>query len=80
MRRSRSITSCAARVHYRMNDHEISPSAGEMCLFWGGLPHQMDDTHRRRRSIAGAHLPLVHFFRLRLPADMRHRLMTARRW
>jgi hypothetical protein len=29
-------------VHYLMNDHEIALKAGDMCLFWGGLPHQMD--------------------------------------
>ncbi|SFP12220.1 transcriptional regulator, AraC family [Mesorhizobium sp. NFR06] len=62
-------------VHYLMNDHEISLSAGEMCLFWGGLPHQMDDL-TDDAVYAGAHLPLVHFFRLHLPADIRHRLMT----
>ena len=62
-------------VHYRMNDHEISLAAGDMCLFWGGLPHQMDDASDDA-IYAGAHLPLVHFFRLHLPADVRHRLMT----
>ena len=62
-------------VHYRMNEHEISLSAGDMCLFWGGLPHQMDDASDDA-VYAGAHLPLVHFFRLHLPADVRHRLMT----
>ncbi|MER9332145.1 helix-turn-helix domain-containing protein [Mesorhizobium sp. M0152] len=62
-------------VHYRMNEHEIWLSAGEMCLFWGGLPHQMDDL-TDDAVYAGAHLPLVHFFRLHLPADIRHRLMT----
>jgi AraC-like DNA-binding protein len=58
-----------------MNDHEISLSAGNMCLFWGGLPHQMDYSSDDA-IYAGAHLPLVHFFRLHLPADLRHRLMT----
>jgi AraC-like DNA-binding protein len=62
-------------VHYLMNDHEISLKAGDMCLFWGGLPHQMDDASDDA-VYAGAHLPLVHFFRLHLPADLRHRLMT----
>jgi AraC-like DNA-binding protein/quercetin dioxygenase-like cupin family protein len=65
----------SGRVHYRMNDHEISLSAGEMCLFWGGLPHQLDDASDDV-FYAGAHLPLVHFFRLHLPVDVRHRLMT----
>jgi AraC-like DNA-binding protein len=62
-------------VHYLMSDHEISLVAGDMCLFWGGLPHQMDYSSDDA-VYAGAHLPLVHFFRLRLPADLRHRLMT----
>ena len=63
------------KVHYRMNDHEVSLAAGDMCLFWGGLPHQMDEASDDA-VYAGAHLPLVHFFRLHLPADIRHRLMT----
>ena len=62
-------------VHYLMNDHEISLEAGDMCLFWGGLPHQMDYSSDDA-VYAGAHLPLVHFFRLHLPVDLRHRLMT----
>ena len=62
-------------VHYRMAEHEISLSAGDMCLFWGGPPHQMDDLSDDA-IYAGAHLPLVHFFRLHLPTDIRHRLMT----
>ncbi|MER8746895.1 helix-turn-helix domain-containing protein [Mesorhizobium sp. M1004] len=62
-------------VHYRMNEHEIALTAGDMCLFWGGLPHQMDDLSDDA-IYAGAHLPLVHFFRLHLPTDVRHRLMT----
>ena len=65
----------SGHVHYRMSDHEISLSAGEMCLFWGGLPHQLDEASDDV-FYAGAHLPLVHFFRLHLPADVRHRLMT----
>jgi AraC-like DNA-binding protein/quercetin dioxygenase-like cupin family protein len=65
----------SGRVHYRMSDHEIALSAGEMCLFWGGLPHQLDEVSDDV-FYAGAHLPLVHFFRLHLPADVRHRLMT----
>ena len=61
-------------VHYNMAEHDISLSAGDMCLFWGGLPHQMDQ--RTDDAIyAGAHLPLVHFFRLHLPEDVPRRLM-----
>lgn len=62
-------------VHYFMAEHEITLSAGEMCLFWGGLPHQMD--WRSDDAIyAGAHLPLVHFFRLRLPTELSSRLIS----
>ena len=45
-----------------------------MCLFWGGLPHQMD-ARSDDAIYAGAHLPLVHFFRLHLPSDVPRRLM-----
>jgi AraC-like DNA-binding protein len=62
-------------VHYKMAEHDIALSAGDMCLFWGGLPHQMD-TRSDDAVYAGAHLPLVHFFRLHLPSDVPSRLMT----
>ncbi|MFS2175724.1 AraC-like DNA-binding protein [Rhizobium pisi] len=62
-------------VHYLMNDHEFRLNAGEMCLFWGGQPHQMDESSDDS-LYAGAHLPLVYFFRLRLPINISSRLMT----
>jgi AraC-like DNA-binding protein len=61
-------------AHYRMSDHELELKAGDLCLFWGGQPHQMDDCSDDA-IYAGAHLPLVHFFRMRLPLDMSSRLM-----
>ncbi|MGO8069263.1 helix-turn-helix domain-containing protein [Rhizobium leguminosarum] len=61
-------------VHYRMSDHEFRLNAGEMCLFWGGQPHQMDESSDDS-LYAGAHLPLVYFFRLRLPINVSSRLM-----
>ncbi|MGV3491244.1 MAG: helix-turn-helix domain-containing protein [Devosia sp.] len=61
-------------VHYRMHTHELRLTAGQMVLFWGGLPHQMDDLSDDA-IYAGSHLPLMHFFRLRLPEDLPHRLM-----
>ncbi|MBX5181265.1 helix-turn-helix domain-containing protein [Rhizobium sp. NZLR5] len=61
-------------VHYRMSDHEFRLNAGEMCLFWGGQPHQMDESSDDS-LYAGAHLPLVYFFRLRLPISISSRLM-----
>ncbi|MBY5350941.1 helix-turn-helix domain-containing protein [Rhizobium leguminosarum] len=61
-------------VHYRMSDHGFRLNAGEMCLFWGGQPHQMDESSDDS-LYAGAHLPLVYFFRLRLPISVSSRLM-----
>lgn len=61
-------------VHYRMNDHEFSLKAGEMCLFWGGQPHQMVESSDDS-LYAGAHLPLVYFFRMRLPVTVSSQLM-----
>ncbi len=62
-------------VHYLIAGREVVLTKGDLCLFWGGIPHQMgwrsDDT-----IYAGAHLPLVHFFRLNLPAGISRRLMA----
>ena len=62
-------------VHYLMSRHEVTLSDGDMCLFWGGLPHQMD-WRTEDTLYAGGHLPLVHFFRLQLPGDIPRRLMA----
>ena len=43
-------------------------------LFWGGQPHRLEDGSDDL-VYAGGHLPLVHFFRLRLPPDVQTRLM-----
>jgi AraC-like DNA-binding protein len=59
---------------YRMNGHSIQFKAGEMALFWGGLPHYLND-RSEDLQYAGGHLPLVHFFRLRLPQDVQSKLM-----
>ncbi len=62
-------------VHYRMGAHDLTLSAGQICLFWGGQPHRMD--YSSDDSIyAGAHLPLVHFFSMRLPAAVSGMLMS----
>jgi AraC-like DNA-binding protein len=61
-------------MEYRMHGHTLKLRAGELCLFWGGLPHQVTDTSEDAFFIA-IHLPLVHFFRLRLPAALTHKLM-----
>ncbi len=61
-------------VHYRMGDHTFRMKAGQMCLFWGGQPHQMDESSEDS-FYAGAHLPLFHFFRMRLPSAVSAMLM-----
>jgi AraC-like DNA-binding protein len=53
-------------VHYSIGGHELTLEAGQMCLFWGGQPHQMDMSSGDS-LYAGAHLPLINFFRMRLP-------------
>lgn len=62
-------------VNYKMAHHELRLEAGDMVLFWGGLPHQMTDASDAP-VYAGAHLPLVHFFRLRLPDEVSHQIMA----
>lgn len=61
-------------MEYHMHGHSLALKAGDVCLFWGGLPHQLVDTTEDAYFIA-IHLPLVHFFRLRLPSDLTHKLM-----
>jgi AraC-like DNA-binding protein len=61
-------------AHYRMSGHDVRFEAGDLALFWGGLPHRMDDKSDDL-VYAGAHLPLVHFFRLRLPRTVQAALM-----
>lgn len=61
-------------AHYAMSGYEVRFSAGDLALFWGGQPHRLDDASEDL-VYAGGHLPLVHFFRLRLPQDMQAGLM-----
>ncbi|KKB86331.1 AraC family transcriptional regulator [Devosia limi DSM 17137] len=61
-------------AHYKMSGHEVKFRQGELAMFWGGLPHYLDDASEDL-IYAGGHLPLVHFFRLRLPTDVQSRLM-----
>ncbi len=61
-------------AHYKMSGHEATFSQGDLALFWGGQPHWLDDASDDL-VYAGGHLPLVHFFRLRLPEDVQARLM-----
>lgn len=61
-------------AHYRMSGHTITFREGDLALFWGGLPHLLDGASDDL-IYAGGHLPLVHFFRLRLPQDVQSQLM-----
>lgn len=60
-------------LEYRMRGHSVRLEEDQFCLFWGGLPHQVVDTSNDALFVA-IHLPLVHFFRLRLPAELVHKL------
>lgn len=61
-------------AHYHMSGHKVRFDAGDLALFWGGLPHFLDDASDDL-VYAGGHLPLVHFFRLRLPQNVQSKLM-----
>ncbi|QQR40904.1 helix-turn-helix domain-containing protein [Devosia rhizoryzae] len=61
-------------AHYKMSGHEATFSQGDLALFWGGQPHWLDEGSEDL-VYAGGHLPLVHFFRLRLPSDVQAKLM-----
>lgn len=61
-------------MHYRMAGHDLTLREGQLCLFWGGQAHVMDQTSEGS-IYAGSHLPLVHFFRMRLPSAISAKLM-----
>ncbi len=61
-------------ITYQMQGHEARIAQGELALFWGGLPHQVVDT-AEDSYFHVTHLPLFHFFRLRLSPDLQSRLM-----
>ncbi|WEX11820.1 helix-turn-helix domain-containing protein [Chelativorans sp. AA-79] len=61
-------------VDYQMHGYPVHLEPGDLCIFWGGLPHRVADTSEDPFYVA-VHLPLIHFFRLRLPPDMQQRLM-----
>ena len=60
-------------MQYRMHGHNVHLKAGDLALFWGGLPHQLVDTSDDPLDVA-IHLPLVHFFRLRLAPELMRKL------
>ncbi len=61
-------------VEYEMHGHRVRLGAGAVALFWGGLPHRVVDTGEDTYFHA-IHLPLLHFFRLRLAPELQQRLM-----
>lgn len=61
-------------VDYQMHGYAVRLEPGSLALFWGGLPHQVVDTSSDPEYIA-FHLPLVNFFRLRLPYAIQHRVI-----
>lgn len=61
-------------VDYAMHGHRVRLEAGHLALFWGGLPHRVTDTGPDTFFHA-IHLPLIHFFRLRLAPELQQRLM-----
>lgn len=61
-------------IEYHMQGATVRLAAGDLALFWGGLPHQVTDVSDDAFYIA-IHLPLLHFFRLRLPSDLTHKLI-----
>lgn len=69
------VNFCATgAMHYQMTDHGMTLRAGEVALFWGGFPHCVFETDPGTQYTV-MHLPLVHFFRLRLSHHVRQRLM-----
>lgn len=61
-------------LEYEMPGYRFRIGAGDVALFWGGLPHRVADTVEDTYFHA-IHLPLFHFFRLRLAPDLQQRLM-----
>jgi hypothetical protein len=61
-------------MRYKMYGHSVTLKTGDICLFWGGLPHQVVDTTENAFFYA-FHLPLLNFFRLHLPEDVPQSLM-----
>lgn len=61
-------------VDYRMHGYSMRLAAGDLALFWGGLPHRVVDASEDAFYVA-IHLPLIHFFRLRLPPALTHKLV-----
>ncbi|WP_171102217.1 MULTISPECIES: helix-turn-helix domain-containing protein [unclassified Ruegeria] len=59
---------------YEMCGREFTVEAGEIALFWGGLPHRLSECEDTT-LVEAIHLPLSMYFRLRLPETIREALM-----
>lgn len=65
-------------LEYEMPGYGVRIGAGDVALFWGGLPHRVLDTDEDTYFHV-IHLPLFHFFRLRLSPHLQQRLMLGER-
>ncbi|MHA3980789.1 helix-turn-helix domain-containing protein [Halovulum sp. GXIMD14794] len=61
-------------VHYQMHGFDLTVPQGHVAVFWGGLPHRLADC-APDGEMEAIHLPLMQFFRLRLPETLRDTLM-----
>ncbi|MCT8162149.1 helix-turn-helix domain-containing protein [Pseudoruegeria sp. SHC-113] len=61
-------------VFYEMHGFPMEIPEGHMAVFWGGLPHRLSDC-AADGEMEAIHLPLLQFFRLRLPDSLREALM-----
>lgn len=58
---------------YKMPGYTVQLAKGDVGMFWGGQPHQAVETTPDLQLIA-IHLPLLHFFRLKMQTDLMVRL------
>ena len=61
-------------MDYQMHGYSLHLERGALALFWGGRAHQVVDTSPDPEYIA-FHLPLMNFFRLRLPETLQRRVI-----
>lgn len=61
-------------VTYEMPTHSLTLASGDLCIFWGGQPHQAVHSEPETEFVA-IHLPLMYFFRLALPSDVKRTVM-----
>lgn len=61
-------------AQYEMSNRVFEVRAGNVALFWGGLPHKLVN-FSSGSTLESIHLPILQFFRLRLTDDIRQKLM-----